>query len=362
LGHGGPYFYTDNRKWTPWGETRPDFGRKEVRDYIKDSARQWLDEYRLDGLRFDGTKYMRSIDGGGDIPDGYSLLQELNDMVDGSAPWKMMVAEDFGGDFVTNAAFAGGAGFDSQWDGEFVHPMRDAIVAMNDDWRSMASVKNAITHNFQGQASRRIIYTESHDEVANGRARVPEEIWPGNAGGWDARKRSTLGAAVMLTSPGIPLIFEGQELNEDGYFRDDDPIDWAKAGYFPGITQMYGDLIRLRRNFYNNTRGLRGDHVNVFHTNESQKVLAYHRWDQGGMGDDVIVLANFSHASLGNYTIGVPNWGMWRVRMNTDSHNYSPDFGAMDVFDTDATGGPKDGFSQSVNVNLPPYAVVILSQ
>jgi len=41
---GGIYFYNDWRAITPWGETRPDYGRKEVRDYIRDNALMWLRE------------------------------------------------------------------------------------------------------------------------------------------------------------------------------------------------------------------------------------------------------------------------------------------------------------------------------
>jgi 1,4-alpha-glucan branching enzyme len=50
------------------------------------------------------------------------------------------------------------------------------------------------------------------DEVANGRAGVPEEIWPAKVGNWFSKKRSTLGAAGVLTSPGMPMLFQGQEL------------------------------------------------------------------------------------------------------------------------------------------------------
>ena len=84
-----------------------------------------------------------------------------------------------------------------------------------------------------GAAVQRVIYTESHDEVANGHARVPEEIWPGNAGSWFSRKRSTLGAALVLSAPGIPMIFQGQEFLEDKYFRDVAPLDWAVSMHGP---------------------------------------------------------------------------------------------------------------------------------
>ena len=41
-GKGGIYFYGDHRSHTPWGETRPDYGRGEVRQYLRDNALMWL--------------------------------------------------------------------------------------------------------------------------------------------------------------------------------------------------------------------------------------------------------------------------------------------------------------------------------
>jgi 1,4-alpha-glucan branching enzyme len=217
LGNGGAYFYADGRASTPWGQTRPDYGRPEIRSYVKDAA-MGLYEYRVDGLRWDGTKWIRTIggDGSGDIPDGWSLMQWVNSE-SARQPWKIKLAEDFG----RNGAITGGggAGFDSQWDDAFVHPVRDAVIQSNDAWRSMAAVRDAVAHSFNGQAMQRIVYTESHDEVANGQQRLPEAIWPGNAASSASKKRSTLAAAIAFTSPGIPMIFEGQEFLEGRLLR-----------------------------------------------------------------------------------------------------------------------------------------------
>ena len=67
--------------------------------------------------------------------------------------------------------------------------------------RDLGAVSKAIEHRYDLDVFRRIIYTESHDEVANGRARVPEEIWPGKADSWFSRKRSTLGGRWFLPRP-----------------------------------------------------------------------------------------------------------------------------------------------------------------
>jgi 1,4-alpha-glucan branching enzyme len=363
LGNGGAYFYADNRKDTPWGATRPDYGRHEVRDYIKDAAMMWLNEYRVDGLRWDGTKYIRTTDGSSDIADGWSLMQEINGLSASQQPWKIKIAEDFGGlGQITMPTGSGGAGFDSQWDGAFVHPIRDAVIQANDAGRSMSAGAGAITYNFNGRASQRVIYTESHDEVANGQQRLPEAIWPGNAASWAAKKRSTLAAAIAFTSPGIPLLFEGQEFLEDGYFTAERALDWSKADRNYGITNLYRDLAHLRRNWNDNTRGLRGDNVNVFHIDESNKVIAYHRWQGGGPGDDVVVVANFSGQWFPDYRIGMPRGGRWYVRLNSDYNGYSSDFGNTATLDTNADGGSEDGMGQSASFQLGPYSAVIFSQ
>src|SRR5438309_2104146 len=82
----------------------------------------------------------------------------------------------------------GGAGFDSQWDAGFFHPVDDTIIAADDSSRNMYAIRDAITHCYNGDATHRVIYTESHDEVANGRQRIPEMIWPGNAGSLYSQK------------------------------------------------------------------------------------------------------------------------------------------------------------------------------
>ena len=362
-GHGGIYYYPDWRAQTPWGDTRPDYGRKQVRDFIKDSTKMWLSEYRVDGLRFDGTKYMRTTDGNNPLAAGWNLLRWLTDEIRQDQPWKILIAEDFGGgEAMTRTTAQGGAGFHSQWAGEFVHPIRNALKAPSDNARNMNEVAYSIGQTFNGQAFERVIYTESHDEVANGQTRLPEAIWPGRADSRMAKKRSTLGAVLTLTSPGIPMLFQGQEFLEDGWFDDKDPVDWSRAKRFSGITDLYRDLIRLRRNWDNTTRGLGGPYTNVFHVNNTDKLIAYHRWDRGGAGDDVIVLVNMSNQTYLDYEIGFPRDGRWKVRFNSDWRGYSSDFNNTDSFDTDAYSGGKDGLGAGGKVRIGPYSAIILSQ
>lgn len=364
---GGIYFYNDDRAVTPWGHTRPDYGRDEVRQYIRDNVLMWLEDYHLDGVRLDATAYIRSVNAndqaGDDLPDGWSLLQWINDEIDARQPWKITIAEDLRTNtMITTPVEDGGAGFDAQWDPAFVYPVRDAIITQDDANRDVQAVAGAIQFRYGADAFQRVIYTESHDEVANGKKRVPEEIWPENAGSSYAKKRSTLGAALVMTSPGIPMIFQGQEFLSDAWFEDNRPLDWAKLDQFQGIHQMYSDLIKLRRNWDGTTRGLSGQHVAVFHRDEAAKVLAFHRWHEGGPCDSVVVVVNLTCASVDNYTIGMPAEGTWQVRFNSDWSGYDAEFTDYPTAAVTAVAAPCDDLPCSATFGIGPYSVVIFSQ
>jgi len=360
---GGIFFFNDARAVTPWGDTRPDFGRGEVRSYIRDNALLWLQEFRMDGNRWDGTKYIRKVDQQGpDIPEGWSLMQWINDEVNAAQPGKMQIAEDLDGNsWITKSTGEGGAGFDSQWDG-FVHDIRTAVITSNDSDRNMWSVENAITSNYNNSAFQRVVYTESHDEVANGKQRVPEEIWPGNSSSWFSKKRSTLGAFVTFCSPGIPMLFMGQEFLENGYFDADDPLDWTKRTTYAGIRAMYKDMIALRRNTAGVTRGLTGENTNVHHVNDSWKLLAWHRWMNGGEKDDVVAISNFSSTGRSNYRVGLPRLGQWKCRFNSDWNGYDSGFGTWPANEVTAESTPWDGMPYSAVFSVGPYTGLVYSQ
>ena len=369
---GGIYFYgerfpADPRAQTPWG-SRPDYGRPGVRQYLADNAVSWLRDYRLDGLRMDATAYIRNIDGDGDpaqdIPDGWLLLQQLNGAVDAAQPWKITIAEDMqGNDWVTAPAATGGAGFDGQWDPAFVQQVRGVLEQVQDADRDMGQVQAALERHYGASAFARVVFTESHDADGNGRTRVPAEIDPVQPDSWWSKKRSTLGAALVLTAPGIPMLFQGQEfLEQRPFVQDPAPLDWANVTTYAGILELYRDLIRLRRDWFAVTRGLRGEGCQVFHVNDAAKVVAFHRFDQGGPGDDVVVVLNFADTGYPEYSIGLPGPGGWRVRFNSDWTGYDPGFGGWASNDTTAVDTPQDGLAYSGSVGLGPYTAVVLSQ
>jgi 1,4-alpha-glucan branching enzyme len=364
-GRGGIYFYNDDRANTPWGETRPDYGRGEVRQYLMDNILMWLNEYHIDGFRFDATQFIHTVDGSKDrdLPEGWSLLQWINREVAQKFPGRITIAEDLqNNQWLTKNEDKGGAGFSSQWDSMFVHPIRQAVITSEDSQRSLSSIREAICYRYNDDAFDRVIYSESHDEVANGSSRVPQEIAPNDPKGWYARKRSTLAAAMVFTSPGIPMLFQGQEFLEGGWFRDTVPVDWDQNEEFHGIVRLYRDLIRLRLNIDGFTRGLCGQFTQIYHQDDQRKLIAFHRWDKGGPSDDVVVVANFFHEAQDRHIIGFPSPGFWKLRFNSDWNGYNDDFQNYPSNGIVADDGYYDGLPWHGTISIGPYSVLIFSQ
>jgi 1,4-alpha-glucan branching enzyme len=347
---GGIYFYNDDRSNTPWGDTRPDYGRPQVRNYLKDNALMWLEDYHVDGLRYDSTVYMRTVDGATqEIPEAWSLFQEINGEIRRRWPNRILIAEDLQDvDALTAPVENGGAGFHSQWCAHFVHPLREAAITPKDEHRSMADLAAAITQKFNDDVFQRVIYSESHDEVANGKQRVPSEISPDDPHGWYAKKRSSLAGAIVFVSPGIPMLFQGQEFLETGWFEDTVPLDWDLKDEFHSILKMYRDLIKLRIN----TPDLCGQHVHVYRVDDEKNVLGLQR-------QDLVVLINFNNAEYNEFRLGFPKAGEWKTLFHSDSTAYG--FSTKELPRYQAEPVEWDKMPASAEVKLPPYTLVVLA-
>ncbi len=362
---GGAYFYQDHRAATPWGETRPDYGRPEVRQFIRDNALYWLDEFRVDGLRFDMTLYIRTISGdegneGDALPDGWSLMGWLNDEIAERFPGRITIAEDLRQlGAITGGTGDGGAGFGAQWDAGFVHPVREQLIVAEDDARSMGALAEALTRAYNGDPFQRVVYTESHDEVANGKARVPAEIGGEDAEDhWAAQKRATLGAVLVMTAPGIPMLFQGQEFLQGGWFDDTVPLDWDRAEDFHGIVRLWRDLIGLRLDRDGGAAGLLARDVDILLADEDRKLLAFHRHGEGD--DGVVVVMNFRAQAAEDVALSLPGEGAWRLRLNTDWSGYSRDFGDHGAHDLEAAEDGGDG--HGATLSLGGYTALVYTR
>jgi 1,4-alpha-glucan branching enzyme len=108
-----------------------------------------------------------------------------------------------------------------------VNTMRGVVTQVNDSDRDIFAVKGALEKKMASDVFARVIYTENHDQVGHppGQSRLPAMIDVTNHESIFAKKRSTLAAAIMLTSPGIPMIFQGQEMLETRAFGFNTPTN-----------------------------------------------------------------------------------------------------------------------------------------
>lgn len=358
---GGIYFYNDARGDTPWGG-RPDYGRPEVRQFILDNITMWLSEYRLDGLRVDSTIYMRNTEGvdndpAHDIPDAWYLLQDIATLAHKINPRAVIIAEDCAASaYITRPRQGDGCGFDAQWELGYPHAIRDALGLNTAHTPTLDGVQYALEHGYNGDVFEKVIFSDSHDTAANGSVRLNEAATPEHPTSLNARQITLLADTFTLTGPGTPMLLQGAEFMQEGAFNDWQALQWEHAEKHAGIVAAHQHLTDLRTNSYGNTAGLRGQSTALIHRDDTNRVVAYHRWDKGGAGDDVVVVTNFSDTTLPEYELPLPRPGTWTVRFNSSWRGYSPDFHEVDwqTTATDDTG--------RATVTLAPYGVYIISQ
>jgi 1,4-alpha-glucan branching enzyme len=343
------------------------FWNEQVRQFLIDNADFFVREYRVDGLRYDQTSVIDTESRG----PGWMFLQHSTGTVRNTDPAVCQAAEYWPRNpFVTESPAIGGAGFDVAWNDGFREAVRAAIVTASGgenasvdlDWVAREIVNPGFRDGW-----RAVNYLESHDEIYRDREpRVARLADPSNSRSWHARSRSRVGAALVLTSPGMPMLFMGQEILEDKNWSDDpanhpNTLIWWD-GLFRGEKAMVDmhrcvrDLVALRRSL----DALRYGHTRVFHVDRVGRVLAFHRWIEG-RGEDVVVISSLRERTHYGYRIGLPQRGGWREVFNTDVYDNWVNPGVA------GNGGgmvttlePSHGFLQSAEVVLPANAVIVL--
>ncbi|HMD83634.1 MAG TPA: alpha amylase C-terminal domain-containing protein [Terriglobia bacterium] len=346
----------------------------DVREFIINSASYYINEFHVDGFRYDEISDLLSMN----QDTGWSFCRDLTDTLRYLKPRLLQNAEYWPSEFTAPAPLivtptaSGGTGFDVlQHDG-----LRSAVrraVQQASDGQSAAVDFDAIAGSLypQGFAHgwQAVPCVENHDIVKAGQElRIPALADGSNHRSWYARSRSRFATGLLLAAPGIPQIFMGQEFLEDKQWREDPAasanlIWWGglNAGTDPAMVnhlRFTQDLIRLRWN----QPALRGDNVNAFYVNDQDRVIAFHRWLDGA-GNDVIVVATLAETTWYNYAIGFPFSGPWVEVFNSDVYdNWVNPIVAGNGGGITASGVPLHGFSASANIVIPANGMVVFAR
>jgi len=245
VGNFGPYF-TDAHK-TPWGDAvnLEDAGSFEVRRFFCDNALMWLRDYHIDGLRLDAVHaYMdRSA-----INFMEQLSAEVRTLEALTGHHYVIIAEsDLNDPRLITPREANGYGLDAQWSDDFHHSLVALLTGDRSgyyaDFGDFADLAKALTQAFvyDGQYSqyrerahgrpahglpgwRFLGYSQNHDQVGNRAKGERLEHLTDIA-------RAKIAAALTLTSPFLPMLFQGEEWAASTpfqYFTDHEDKELAK--------------------------------------------------------------------------------------------------------------------------------------
>ena len=357
--HGIYFFPPGNYATTPWGP-RPNYVEPRVKEMLLASVSSWLGEFRGDGFRWDSVSNIRALDGNGTTPGGRDLLVAANALAHQAGA--LSTAEDLKGyAAITQAPEAGGFGFDAQWDG-FGYTLTGVLQQTSDDARDLGAVQGALTATYAGDPFARLLFIEDHDTVGNGGARIPNKIDPTTPTSFWSRRRSMLGGVFLLSAPGVPMIFMGEESLATGTFTNPPATlsTTIPAVFGDKMRAFYTDMIALRRNLGGKSGGLLDTGVTILQRNDTNKVIAYER--HGASGEDVIVVVNLRNKAYTRYDVGVPSAGTWRIRLDTDWTKYGDDFGGGATADVQTIAQTKDGQPYTRPVQLSAYGAVVFTR
>jgi 1,4-alpha-glucan branching enzyme len=349
----------------------------DVRGYLLNNASFYLEEMHGDGFRFDEISNLLGMNN----DSGWVFVRALSDEVRRLNPRALQNAEYWPSEYynqpATNAVTPvgqGGMGFDAvQHDGlrEAVRTaLREAAqgsgVLVGMSGIAMAMWPSGFAHAWQA-----LPCVENHDIVKAGeKPRIPALADGSNSRSWYARSRSRMAMALLLTAPGIPQLFMGQEFLEDKQWgadpRDSGHLIWW-GGLAPGAggktaDPAMGDFLRFTQDVLrlrNSHAALRGDGLNVFYANDVDRVIAFQRWVVG-QGNDVVVVATLSESTWWGYRVGFPSAGRWVEVFNSDVYdNWVNPMVAGNAGGVQADSVPMHGLAASAEVVIPANGVVV---
>jgi len=369
------YEHEDSRlgEHVEWGTKIFNYGRHEVRNFLVSNALYWFDRFHVDGLRVDAVASMLYLDysrkagewlpnrhGGRENIEAIDFLRQLNSAVHREYPGALMIAEEstaFPG--VTQPPEHGGLGFDFKWNMGW---MNDTLKYMTLDPVHRRYNHQLITFSFMYAWSEKFILPISHDEVVHGKHSLLGKM-PGDD--WQKRANVRLLLAYMTAHPGKKLSFMGSEFGQWHEWRHSEEIDWRLLG--DPSHRALADFVRELNRLYLASPQLHGsdcDHEGfrwVDLHNADDSVWAFQRRCTGGdQGAPLTWVFNATPVPRDHYGIGVAEPGQYRKLLDSDD----PRFGGSGYNRQSlvmASGGPWQGFEQSLRLDLPPLGAVVFT-
>ena len=222
----GPYLKAGRNTWGDLVNLDGE-GSAEVRRFILDNVRMWLEDYHVDGLRIDAVHALS------DSSDVHLLEEMAIEVAALSAhqrrPLTLIAESDLNDPKLVTPREAGGYGLDGQWSDDFHHAVHVALTGETTGWLADFEPLSALAKvcergffhdgtfsSYRGRdhgvpidtaampSWRLVVCAQNHDQVGN-RA-VGDRIV-------DSLDDDQLACAALLTlaGPFTPMLFQGEE-------------------------------------------------------------------------------------------------------------------------------------------------------
>ena len=385
------YFHGGLRGEHPaWDSLLFDYAKPEVLQFLLSNVRFWLDEYRLDGFRFDGVTSMmylhHGLGHGFNSYDDYLLyhidepaityLQLANEVAHDITPHAVTIAEDVSGMVgLCRPLTDGGLGFDYRlamglpdfWIKLLKH-LPDESWPMGEMFHTMANRRAGEKH---------VAYAESHDQALVGDKTIAFWLMDADMYWMMGRDRQSLvierGIALHKMIRLVTFAAGGEAwLNFMGNeFGHPEWIDFPREGnnyschyarrqwsLVDNPALRYRDLATFDRQMLalDEAYNLLSDpFMQLVHAHEDQKILIFRR------GPLVFVFNWHPSESYRDYRFGVPDPADYRVILNTDDEWFGGQGRVAGGQVYPFQGEAMHGREQSIQIYIPARTAQVLA-
>jgi len=323
------------RKMTAWDTFYFDFGRNEVKSFLISCLFHWIEEFYIDGFRFDAAgqfhyyefssdqKYREFLQRYGNChnPEGFRFMQSMNWAVKEEHPETILIAEDSTiASGVTRPVEYGGHGFDYKWDlGCTSHMMK----YFRRPYSQRSTVYGDLTYPMLYHHTENFILPLAHDEVVHMKRTMVNKTEDLS----EFEKFANLRLLYLLQFgyPHKKLLFMGQEFGQKNEWNEQQPLSWDST--WDHLHRSMQWFVKRLNEVYKYIPAMHeGDNIlNGFEwiecQNYRQNILAFIRYDKN-YRDFVVYLINLSKEYFEDFRLGVPFAGKYYKVIDTDAQEF----------------------------------------
>ncbi len=329
------YEYADMRKGfhPDWNSYIFNYKRGEVKSFLISSARFWMDQFHIDGLRVDAVSSMLRLDysrkagawepnefGGDGNLEAVAFIKDLNETLYRDFPDIQTIAEeatDWPG--VSKPTSMGGLGFGMKWMMGWMH---DTLNYFKTDPIMRAGIQDKFSFSMMYYYDENFMLPLSHDEVVHGKSPMIYKM-PGDE--WQKFANLRLLYAYMFMHPGAKLLFMGNEFAATTEWNYKTELPWhllqhPSHGGIKYCVQKLNELYTSEPALYELQFDPSGfEWIDLQHRSES--VMAFKRRGRNP-ADDVVVLINATPVVRHDWKISVQGKQEWQEIFNSDHQNF----------------------------------------